>query len=432
MQSKGGRRSSEEQQDSGKSEQSAGAKRRQEDEEQEAKQEKAQKKQRGASAASDEHATGDSQKAQEVPQPAQDAKLSPGKEDTGAGQDDAPWEVLEKGHVFFFYRPKVKSAHEVDQSGKAAECLDDVQNAHMLLLPHASRSETAGADATKDSTGSGVQGGTNGQQNAPAGTTGDKAKQDGVGFRVVRLGKKRLPAPEVAIANGQQPGGIGGDASETVWSVVADVGPDPAVLSGSMGEQRYNTRTQGERVVGPSRPAGRGWYALSLHKSEPPSSREVRLSFSISHPSEDEFGDVQSQLGLTPSGSFSLSMRNPTLPSTGAGAPPAGLDESARVQMSEKEIQDTFGGDAEGKGTRYARPEQIELLDREGVELLLIREAAQTSKGGAKTGTGEEQAKALEELAAADADRLSTHDVLAQLKMTAKSNPPNALEGQWV
>lgn len=48
----------------------------------------------------------------------------------------------------------------------------------------------------------------------PAGVTGDKARQQGVGFRLVRLGKKRLPAPEEALKQGVQPGGIGGDSSE--------------------------------------------------------------------------------------------------------------------------------------------------------------------------------------------------------------------------
>lgn len=53
-----------------------------------------------------------------------------------------------------------------------------------------------------------------GQAQQPAGTTGDKAEKQGVGFRLVRLGKKRLPAPEEAIERGLQPGGIGGDSSE--------------------------------------------------------------------------------------------------------------------------------------------------------------------------------------------------------------------------
>lgn len=36
--------------------------------------------------------------------------------------------------IFFFYRPKVQPAGEVDKTGKAAGSIDDVQNTHMSVI----------------------------------------------------------------------------------------------------------------------------------------------------------------------------------------------------------------------------------------------------------------------------------------------------------
>jgi hypothetical protein len=197
-----------------------------------------------------------------------------------------------------------------------------------------------------------------------------------------------------------------------------------------MGEQRYNTRTVGQRYVGPSRPVGRGWYALTLQQTEPPSSRSVKLIYALSHPSE--MGEVQTELGLSSSGAIALSIKNPTLPNQGQGAAPVGLDDSAKVEMSTDELDETFGGDEKSGGTRYARPENVELLDREGVEMLLTKERSQSDEKGAHRGAGEDQAKALEKLATADSKRLSVQDVLAELEMSTEKHPPEALQGDWI
>lgn len=292
---------------------------------------------------------------------------------------------------------------------------------YRLLLPKASESPTAPAKGQGEAIDTTTQ---------PSGTTGEKAKRQGVGFRLIRLGKKRLPAPEEAIKTGNQPGGIGGDSSEAIWACVSDIGPNPADLTGSMGEQRYNTRTRGQRYVGPSRPVGRGWYALTLQETNPPSSRSVKMVYALSHPSD--MGEVQTELGLSSSGCIAMTMRNPTTPSTGQGSAPVSLDDSAKVQMSKNELDETFGGDAKKGGTRYARPEDVSLLDREGVELLLTKERAQSRSEGAKKGAGEDQAEALQKLAEEDTERLSVADVFAELGMSTSDHPPEALQGDWI
>jgi hypothetical protein len=321
--------------------------------------------------------------------------------------------------VYFFYRPKVQGAEETKQ---AAESIDDVQNTHMLLVPIESQSSTASIQDAKPVKDDGAQ--------KPAATTGEEARKLGVGFRLIRLGKKRLPAPEQAIANGLEPGGIGGDSSEAIWAVVSDIGQSLEELAGEMGEKRYNTRTRGQRVVGASRPAGRGRYSIVLHEIEPPSNRSVQLVYALSHPSD--MGDVQKELGLLTTGAVRIVMRNPTLPQTGQGAPPAGLDDKDRVSLSEGELSSTFGGSTESGGTRYARPENMDLLDREGVELLLTRERYQDSNGGALQGAGKEQVDSLREKADKEGKDLSVQDVLKELALKSNENPSDAIDGRWI
>lgn len=355
------------------------------------------------------------------PEPIENKTLNPGKEDS-SGDEEGNFKVLEQGLLYFFYRPKVQSADDVETSGKAATSIDDVQSSHLLLVPAKSESENAPPTNRHENE-------ENGQNNYSA-TTGEKARKEGVGFRLIRLGKKRMPAPEEAIKKGLQPGGIGGDANEAIWSVVSDIGPDVSELSGNLGEKRYNTRTRGERYVGGSRPAGRGRYAILFHELQPPSRSNVRLTYALSHPSE--IGDVQTELGIALSGNVRLSMRNPTLPQTGQGAPPAGLPEEDRVEMNKDELKEAFGGKTDEGGTRYTDPDQIKWLNREGVELLMNRERNQSKESGAHTGASEEQAKALEQKAKQEGKMKKMDDVLNELNLSSKKNPPDAFEGTWI
>ncbi|KAI3487593.1 hypothetical protein L1887_48374 [Cichorium endivia] len=248
-------------------------------------------------------------------------------------------------------------------------------------------------------------------------------------YRLISLGKKRMPSPEAAIASGSEPGGIGGRHSEAIWATVADIGADLKDLAEGMGEERYTTKTRGDRVKPAARPAGRGHYALSIKTTDPPSSREVRLTYDISHPSSDEFGAVQKELGLHPSSSVLVQMRNPTLAPTGPDAPAAGLPEDKRAKLTKGELEENFGGGVKSKGNRYARPEQPSLLDRQGVELLLIKGEKQEKEG--LQGLGDEQNHALADLAERDQERLSDEGILEELKLSGQDVKVEPLSGEW-
>lgn len=147
----------------------------------------------------------------------------------GKSNSEVPWHVSEKGLVYFFYRPKVMSSDKAESN--TTESLDDVGNTFMLLVPRASDSDTAPAsDAVKAKQ----------EQD-------DKRKPPNpTAYRLVSLGKKRMPSPEAALKSGQEPGGIGGRHSEAIWATVADIGADLKAAGEGLGEERYSTKTRGE------------------------------------------------------------------------------------------------------------------------------------------------------------------------------------------
>jgi hypothetical protein len=109
--------------------------------------------------------------------------------------------VLERGDVFFFYRPRVGIAE--------VRGLDDVARLLVLLEPDGSPR-----------------------------------------FRLLVVGRKRLPDPA---------------AHERAWALVAKVEDRPDVVRDELGRRRYVTKTRGEREEPEARPAGEGRYAIADH-----------------------------------------------------------------------------------------------------------------------------------------------------------------------
>ena len=159
-----------------------------------------------------------------------DVEINKGNSD---GNKEVPWHVTEKGLIYFFYRPKVMSADKAETN--STESLDDVQNTFMLLVPRSSESDTAPAS------------------DAPSRKKeeqGDKrVPPNPTAYRLVSLGKKRMPSPEAALKSGQEPGGIGGRHSEAIWATVADIGADLKAVSEGLGEEHYSTKTRGKSCI---------------------------------------------------------------------------------------------------------------------------------------------------------------------------------------
>jgi hypothetical protein len=111
-------------------------------------------------------------------------------------------EVLERGNIYFVYRPKVEQT--------SAAGLEDVQRFFLIVSPFG------------------------------------KAR-----YRLLVIGRKRLPA-------------ITAD-QERNWAFVQKVAGEPEDIEDELDQMTYSTATRGERHLAPARPAGEGVYAIARH-----------------------------------------------------------------------------------------------------------------------------------------------------------------------
>jgi hypothetical protein len=118
-------------------------------------------------------------------------------------------EIVEKGDVFFFYRPRV--------GVEVVRDLNHVQRLFMVLA---------------------------------TGEPGARA------FRILVVGRKRLPE----IVPGRA------DPEERHWAVVTRVTTDPEEIREELSAKRYVTITRGERALAAARPVGQGRYWLLVHE----------------------------------------------------------------------------------------------------------------------------------------------------------------------
>lgn len=120
----------------------------------------------------------------------------------------------------------------------------------------------------------------------------------------------------------------------------------------------------------------------------PPSSRETHLGYHLSHPSPENFGEVQEALGIHQASSFVVQVKNPEAPNT-AGQQ-IGLSGSRKAEFSQDIMEEVFGvGGSKGResfGLRFSTVERREMLEYEGAELLLI--AARSGEDGLEASLG--------------------------------------------
>ncbi|KAG8990959.1 hypothetical protein FRB90_001531 [Tulasnella sp. 427] len=282
--------------------------------------------------------------------------------------------VSERGHIYFFYRPKIDVGPEA-----GVHDLDDISKFHILLLPR--ESET-------------------------------KSKHQR--FRVFTIGKKRLPD--------RAKGG-----REVFWATMTKFGDNFAEFKASeaMGPVDYETKTKGKRHNEPARVAGRGHYAFFSPKPKTPSQRATHLLYYLTHPSPADIGEVQEELSIYASGSFIVQIKNPKA----SNPPQAGLRPEKKAQYGDDVIDEKFGGDAErGTGRRFIAPNPASMLDFQGTEMLLIPEKHEVDE----ILTDEKAEQEIEEESRNEAHYMSARDVLKELRLDEKTFPVTALEGNWL
>ncbi|OCH89571.1 hypothetical protein OBBRIDRAFT_794158 [Obba rivulosa] len=320
--------------------------------------------------------------------------------------------TIERGHIYFFYRPKVQI--------EEAESVDDIQRFYMVLVPRPPEFSTASGSTAKTSGGGDEEQEMNliqpGADAVPAPEPTNKTKKR---FRLIVLGKKSLPDPD----KGRGRGNI-------FWATVATVGEDLLKLQEGLGPREYETKTRGHRTVSAARIAARGAYALVNNDARTPSQRETHLGYHLSHPDPEHIGEVQAELGIHEASSFVVQVKNPLAPPTGEQR--VGLSEERRAHYPEEILRDVFGkGGARGRedfGLRFASVETPELLNYEGAELLFI--AARSGDSGLEQSLGEGRGEALHEVEEKES-KVDIEKVLKELAMDTDKIPSDPLEGQW-
>ncbi|KAG2159629.1 uncharacterized protein EDB93DRAFT_3642 [Suillus bovinus] len=285
--------------------------------------------------------------------------------------------VIERGHIYFFYRPKVQR--------EEVHSVDDVSKLHLLLVPSPSEPfsmQGESADAVP----------------APESTTKDKKH-----FRLIIVGKKRLPDPEH-------------EKHVPIWATVVFLGDNLHDLEKKLGEKTYETKTR-----------GRGVYAIVNSQGNVPSRNATHLGYHLSHPTE--LGDVQKALGIHVASSFVIQVKNPNAEAEAGQR--IGLPKSRRARYSEDIMKYVFGRGEKGRssiGLRFTNCNRVELLEHEGAELLFI--PAHTGTKGNDQSLGNGRREALEEVSRRESEE-RVEQIFKELAFHKDRFPAEPLKGEW-
>ena len=204
---------------------------------------------------------------------------------------EATVEVLEKGDIFFFYRPKAKVID--DGSGGDVKSIEDIRGFFMV---------TATAANTE-----------NEQQQQFDGTNSKTPKEgESPRYRLFVIGKKSLP--EIRTTEARR--------SERYWAKVGGIFENPQELTGELLSDEF-------RKGDAARAVGEGKYAIVKHQDH------AELAYVLEMPEEP--GEAQRELGIEKEASYIVSIINPKVPV------PAGYPSSEESPNYPESILKEFG-----------------------------------------------------------------------------------------
>jgi hypothetical protein len=204
---------------------------------------------------------------------------------------EATAEVLEKGDIFFFYRPKAKVID--DGSGGDVKSIEDIRRFFMV---------TATAANTE-----------NEQQQQFDGTNSKTPKEgESPRYRLFVIGKKSLP--EIRTTEARK--------SERYWAKVGGIFENPQELTGELLSDEF-------RKGDAARAVGEGKYAIVKHQDH------AELAYVLEMPEEP--GEAQRELGIEKEASYIVSIINPKVPV------PAGYPSSEEPPNYPESILKEFG-----------------------------------------------------------------------------------------
>jgi hypothetical protein len=157
--------------------------------------------------------------------------------------------------------------------------------------------------------------------------------------RLIVIGRKKLPEAD--------------KSGERYWGFVDEILRTDKQLKEQFAAESYETETRGDRLLPSMRPAGMGEYQLLRHGDH------THLVYELMLP--ERRSDVQNELNIARAATYIISVKNPNA-STPRGV---GLEADQKAELP-KNLQEQF------KGRRFINADPPELLDHEGVEILLI------------------------------------------------------------
>lgn len=161
-------------------------------------------------------------------------------------------EILERGNIYFFYRPKVTElTYNSESQEPIVKKRDEIQRFYLVLHP----------DNTKK-------------------------------YRLILVGEKKMPTIE--------------NKHEKNWSLVDLVTENKQELLQELDAHTYATKTRGERLLPAVRPVGEGVYCIVAHD------RNTYLAYILELPAN--IGKAQKELDIEPEASYVITIKNPTIP----------------------------------------------------------------------------------------------------------------------
>jgi hypothetical protein len=203
-------------------------------------------------------------------------------------------EVLEKGDIFFFYRPKTKIVD--DSSDGDVKSIDDIRRFFMVTATTTTAANTE-----------------NEQQQQFDGTNSKTPKEEeSQRYRLFVIGKKSLP--EIRTSEARR--------SERYWAKVGGIFENPQELTSELLSDEF-------RKGDAARPVGEGKYAIVKHQDH------AELAYVLEMPEEP--GEAQRELGIEKEASYIVSIINPKVPV------PAGYPSSEELPNYPESILKEFG-----------------------------------------------------------------------------------------
>jgi hypothetical protein len=217
------------------------------------------------------------------------------RNDIDDDNQEATADVLEKGDIFFFYRPKTKIVD--DDSGGDVKSIEDIRRFFMV---------TATTTATATNT-------ENEQQQQFDGTNSKTPQEEEPSrYRLFVIGKKSLP--EIRTTEARR--------SERYWAKVGGIFENPQELTRELLSDEF-------RKGDAARPVGEGKYAIVKHQDH------AELAYILEMPEEP--GEAQRELGIEKEASYIVSIINPKVPV------PAGYPSSEEPPNYPESILKEFG-----------------------------------------------------------------------------------------